>query len=93
MLYLGLFTWRANDGDDIKAPGLFYLPIVEIMIDSSDEVTLLLPIDSLQGTEDFIRTACLYLYEHQPLAVLCNNVDVAMTRMPITFQNNISLFT
>ena len=90
MLYFGLFPSRADDGDDIKAPRLLNIPIVQIMVDRPQDVALFSPIDSLLRSGDDILATCLHLDEHQPLVVLCNYIDVTMARVSVALQNNIS---
>ena len=92
MVYPGLFIWRADDGDDVKTPGLVDFPIVDIMVDGLCDVALFFPVDGLNRTDDFIRATCLYLDEHRPLVVLCYDVYVTMTGVPVAFEDGIPLF-
>ena len=78
-------------GDDVEAGGGVYVPVAHVVADGVAQVTALLPVNGLFGGGEFGVAAGLDFYEYDDLALLGDDVDVAVTRVPVAFQDDVAL--
>ena len=68
----------AHHGDDVEAGGGVYVPVAHVVADGVAQVTALLPVNGLFGGGEFGVAAGLDFYEYDDLALLGDDVDVAV---------------
>ena len=79
MLYFGHFcSYSSYDGDDIEAPGIVKLVVVDVVVDGEAQVLLLLIVNGLERVAEISAAAGFHLNEYDTFALLCNDVYVTM---------------
>ena len=93
MVNLGIHAAHGtNDGDDVEAPRAVRGVVFQVMVDGLPEVASLLKVDGLEWVGEIAVVASLHFYEDEGVAVLGNDVDVAVAGTPVTVQDDIPLF-
>ena len=82
-----------HNRNNVETAGVINLSILDVVIHSKPQMMPLFGIYSLQRVTEVPVAASLYFYKDYGFAVLCNNVDVAVNRMPVTLQNDVALLS
>lgn len=84
---------RTYNRNHIETVGIIDLMIFDIVIDRFAQVVTFLSIDRLNGIAKITVAACLHLYKHNRVAILRNDINVAMHGVPVASQNHKSLLS
>ena len=82
----------SHDGNHIEAPGSVDFTVMKVMVDGKAQILPLLVVDCLQRVGEVPVPSRLNLHKDDTLILLGNNVDVAVLRVPVTLQYDVTLF-
>ena len=93
MLYFRiLIIYRTDNGNDIKTI-MGDVPIFQVMLYGVTQIVTLMIVDGIRRFTIITTTACLHFHENGGFTILCNDIDVTVLGMPVTFENDITLLT
>ena len=72
-----------NDGDNVESPRVIVLAIVNIMVDGSEQVLLLLIVHRLEGISEITAAARFHLHKDNHIILSADDVDVTVLGMPV----------
>ena len=93
MFNLVMTSGHSHNSDDIKTPGHVQVAVVDVVVDGSQQVVLLVVVDCLFGPSKIVVATCLHLNKDEATVLLSDDVDIAMSGTPVTLQNDIAFLT
>ena len=82
--FWGAVIGRADDCDDIKAMGRGYVFVLQVMVNCSQEIALLLAVYGCDRGCIVVTATCFNLNEHNSALVHSYYINVAMARTPVS---------
>ncbi len=93
MFYFWSAARHSHNADDIETPGTLQMPVADVVVDGSQQVVLLLVVYCLLRTDEILAAACLHLNKDDASVLLCDDVNITMTGMPVALQDDIAFLT
>ena len=92
MVYFGLLTHVADNTDDVEADIAVDTMRLGVVVNGRQQTPTFPVVDGFLWITIQTVAAGLYFYDDQRTAILCHDVEIMMTRLPVAFNDGITLF-